>query len=352
MIRAWAAAVLLALAAVACSDDGSTAADAPDAPPLRMNEIQVLGSHNSYHAGVPAKLLELITTFDDATGKGLDYAHPPLREQLTEQGARQLELDVFADPDGGLYAERRGLSLVGEPTASGIPALEEPGFKVLHAADIDFESTCLTLIACLEEVHAWSDDHPTHLPVLVLLEAKLTPTADPAGLGFVDPPDFDTATFAALDAEIRSVFDDDDVVVPADVTDDGWPLLDDARGKVFFALDNDALASTYDGDLLFTAGTHFAKLNDPIGDAVRIRDALEQGLVVRTRADADTVQARANDTTMRDAALASGAQFVSTDYLVADPRLGPYQVSLPSGAAARCNPVTAPPTCDEDQLKE
>ena len=118
-----------------------------------------------------------------------------------------------------------------------------------------------------------------------------------------------------------------------------------ARGTVFFALDNDALASIYGGDLLFTADADFAKLNDPIGDAVRIRDALEQGLVVRTRADADTVQARANDTTMRDAALASGAQFVSTDYLVADPRFGPYEVSLPGGAVARCNPVTAPPAC-------
>ena len=67
-------------------------------------------------------------------------------------------------------------------------------------------------------------------------------------------------------------------------------------------------------------------------------------MLVRTRADADTVQARSNDTTMRDAALAGGAQFVSTDYEVPDPRFGPYVVRIPGGTPARCNPVTAPPT--------
>jgi hypothetical protein len=74
--------------------------------------------------------------------------------------------------------------------------------------------------------------------------------------------------------------------------------------------------------------------------------------MVRTRADADTVQARTNDTTMRDAALASGAQLVSTDYLTADTRFSTYRVRLPSGAVARCDPVVAPPACKDDQLGE
>src|SRR5688572_25458427 len=159
-MRTWAVAAALALAA-ACSGDADAPDDAaPEPSPIRMNEIQVLGSHNSYHAGMPPELLALVTQFDRTTGEGLDYAHPPLTEQLEEQGARQLELDIYPDPEGGLYAERRGLSLIGQPTASGIAALDEPGFKVLHAADIDFESTCLTLVACLEEIDAWSVDHP------------------------------------------------------------------------------------------------------------------------------------------------------------------------------------------------
>jgi hypothetical protein len=200
-------AVLALLVATACSggDDDPAAASIDDV--VRMNEIQVLGTHNSYRTGMAADLLELITAFDRGTGEGLDYAHPPLREQLAEQGARQFELDVYDDPDGGLYADRRGLELVGRPVESGLPELDAPGFKVLHSADIDFETSCLTFVACLEEVRAWSDDTPTHIPVLILVEAKEGMTLDPAGLGFVDPPDFDATTFERLDDEIRSVFD-------------------------------------------------------------------------------------------------------------------------------------------------
>jgi hypothetical protein len=338
-------AVTAACAADAAPKDGPAAT-----VPVHMNEIQVLGSHNSYHAGVPPKLLDVIRAFDAKSAESLDYSHPPLTEQLEDQGARQLELDVYADPDGGLYAERHGLALIGQPTASGLPELDRPGFKVLHAADLDFDSRCLTFVACLDEVRAWSQAHPTHLPVLIMVEAKYTPSPDPAHLGFVDPPDFDRATFAALDDEIRSVFHDDELVVPADVTRDGWPTLADARGTVWFALDNDDLAPVYGGDILFTAGNHFAKLNDPLHD--EIASALHDGLIVRTRADADTVQARTNDGSMRDAALVSGAQYISTDYLVADPRFPDYVVSLPGGAVGRCNPVTAPPSCRDDQLKE
>jgi hypothetical protein len=351
-MRRAVALVLLALVVAACSEEPEPVSGPGVIEPIHMNEIQTLGSHNSYHAGVHPDLLELLRAFDADTADSLDYSHPSLTEQLEGQGARQLELDVWADPDGGLYSERRGLALLDQPTASGLPDLDEPGFKVLHAADIDFESTCLTFVLCLDEVKAWSDDHPTHLPVLIMVEAKYTPTPDPAHLGFVDPPDFDAATFAALDEEIRSVFNDDDLVVPADVTADGWPALEEARGKVWFALDNDDLASAYRGDLLFTAGNHFAKLNDPVGDRERIASALRDGLIVRTRADADTIQARTNDTTTRKAAFASGAQYISTDYLVRDPRFPSYVVVLPGGVVARCNPVNAPPSCTEDRLKE
>ena len=52
-----------------------------------------------------------------------------------------------------------------------------------------------------------------------------------------------------------------------------------------------------------------------------------------------------DDTARRDAALASGAQWVSTDYPVPDYGVGfatPYFVEIPGGTVARCNPVNAP----------
>jgi hypothetical protein len=94
--------------------------------------------------------LELLRIFDTPeTADSLEYTALPLQEQF-DHGVRQIELDIFADPEGGLYATRRGLILVdGANPESGIPELDEPGFKVLHIQDIDFETHCLTFHACL-----------------------------------------------------------------------------------------------------------------------------------------------------------------------------------------------------------
>ena len=70
--------------------------------------------------------------------------------------------------------------------------------------------------------------------------------------------------------------------------------------------------------------------------------ALKAGLIVRTRADADTVEARTKDRTTQIAAFNSGAHYVSTDYMTPDVRLSSYEAHLPGGGVARVNPVTKP----------
>ena len=56
---------------------------------------------------------------------------------------------------------------------------------------------------------------------------------------------------------------------------------------------------------------------------------------------------------MRDAAIASGAQFVSTDYPVPDPDFGTgYMVAIPDGMPARCNPISAPPELHATRHRE
>ena len=62
--------------------------------------------------------------------------------------------------------------------------------------------------------------------------------------------------------------------------------------------------------------------------------------MVRTRADAETKEARANDLKRAKKALASGAQFVSTDFPKKVPRISEYEVVLPKGGVARVNPVS------------
>jgi hypothetical protein len=343
------------LALAACGDTPHAKPSSDDA--IRMNEIQVLGSHNSYHVGMSKDVFDLVHAFSATSADALDYHHPPLVEQLSKEGARQLEIDVYADPKGGLFSQRHIFKALGKPIASGIPELDAPGFKVQHEAEIDFESSCVTFVICAKQVKSWSDANPRHLPVMILVEAKSDPSPDPAKLGFVTPVPIGARELAALDDEIHSVFEDDELVRPGDVTDDGWPTVESARGKVWFALDNEDLADVYEGTTIFTskpgaATPGFVKLNDPVKDGDRIRALVRKGFIVRTRADADTVQARTNDTSMRDAALVSGAQIVSTDYLTADTRFSDYVVRLPGGAVARCDPVNAPKTCDDAQLRE
>lgn len=338
----------------------------------RMNQVQYLGTHNSYHVRARDDLFDLLLAFDPDLAATLDYSHIPLQEQFETQGIRQIELDIFDDPAGGLYANRPALTLVGEDPASGIPELDEPGLKVLHVQDIDFETTCYTFVSCLGEIKAWSDAHPNHLPIMVLVEAKDEAIPDPVDLGFVIPLPFDAAALNRIDEEVRSVFPPEQLIVPDDVRGDfatleaailtdGWPQLSQARGKIMFALDNGGdKRDTYivghtalEGRVLFTDSppgspeAAFMKRNDPLSSPGEIESLVQQGYMVRTRADADTVQARSGDTTQRDAALASGAHFISTDYPVPDPRFTDYQVRLPGEGIARCNPVS-PGNCVGD----
>jgi len=56
-------------------------------------------------------------------------------------------------------------------------------------------------------------------------------------------------------------------------------------------------------------------------------------------------EARRGDTSRRDAAFASGAQIVLTDFVKADPAIGPYRVSLADQPQARCGSVLGSEKC-------
>ncbi len=350
---------------------------------MRLNHVQVLGTHNSYHIEPRPALLALIASIDFQAAASMEYTHRPLDEQFGLLGIRQVELDVFADPDGSLFAVPIGPILVQGFPDPIKPELEAPGLKVLHIQDIDFETTCLTFVSCLQTIKAWSDANPGHLPLMVLVEAKddpliLPPGALPPG---VPPPavpvPFGAQELDGIDAEIRSVFSDDQLITPDDVRGDratleqavlkdGWPTLNESRGRLLFALDNtDAKRDVYlaghpslEGRVMFTSSppgspeSAFVKVNDPLGNEVFISELVAAGYIVRTRADADTVEARFDLTARRDAALASGAQFVSTDYPEPDPDFSGYFVEIAGGTNARCNPVLSPPSCDSSALED
>jgi hypothetical protein len=320
------------------------------AAPLRSNDISVIGTHNSYKLAMPAKTMAMVRAVDAKLADALDYAHRPLSEQL-DAGARQIELDVNYDPQGGYYAK-----------GSTDPALQRPGFKVLHIPGIDNASSCVLLTECLTILRRWSDAHPRHVPILLTVNAKDDLNAARGG---IDALPFDDAAWDALDAEIRSVLPVNKLIVPDQVQGKyptlrdavragNWPTLDKARGKFLFALDETpAKVAAYRGARASLEGRVFfintdedspaaayLTLNDPIAEGQRIARDVAAGYLVRTRADADTSEARVNDRRRREAALASGAQYVSTDYLWPDARFaGGYEARLPGGVVARCSPV-------------
>jgi len=79
---------------------------------------------------------------------------------------------------------------------------------------------------------------------------------------------------------------------------------------------------------------------------------VRQGYIVRARADENTIAARTNDTTRRDALLRSGAQMISTDYPLSEPsQWTRYSVGFADGLPARCNIINAPPACKSSLLE-
>ncbi|MBB4858350.1 hypothetical protein HNO88_001669 [Novosphingobium chloroacetimidivorans] len=335
-------------------------AAAPTAP-LKMNDITAVGTHNSYKLPMPAETMDALRKADPRAADALDYSHRPLAEQL-DRGARQLEIDVNYDPAGGHYAK-----------GSDNPDLLKPGFKVLHIPGIDNATQCTLLTQCLRSIKAWSDAHPGHVPILLMFNAK---DAKNGRAGGIDALPYDETAYDALDAEIRSVLPPDKLIVPDDVQGDyptlrdavlanNWPTLEEARGRFLFALDEPpAKVAVYRGKRKSLEGRVFfintdeaspaaayLTLNDPVADRARIAAAVKAGYLVRTRADADTAEARTNATGRRQAALASGAHYVSTDYLWPDPRLSGYHVPVRADAPARCNPVRRPAGCIDTRLE-
>lgn len=346
---------------------------------VRINEIQVIGSHNSYRLRTYGPILQAAMTIapllpGSLNPEGWDYTHLPLEEQFGDFKIRQIELDIYYDPDGGRFANRAGNVLASEPVESGIPELEEPGFKVLHVPDLDYMTNYYTLKHALETVKNWSEAHPKHLPIFILIEAKDQSIGSTIpGVNVTDVLEFDIQALADLDQEIRDVFGADlkDVITPDIVRGNhstlkeaiqvsGWPKIAEARGKVIFLLDNGGSVKnlylqghpSLSGRILFTDSgsdkpeSAFVKQNDAQGGS--IEQLVAEGFIVRTRADNNTQEARTGDIANREAAFSRGAQLISTDYYQPDPRYidddgwTDYSVQIPGGGVARLNPINSP----------
>lgn len=121
---------------------------------VQINQIQVIGSHNSYHAGFAPSERKYLETNHPKTLRSLDYRHAPLGAQLTGS-VRQIEIDVFNDPQGGKFAHPAIVKMVADAKLPADPdfdpahEMDKPGFKVMHVQDLDERATCHTFVLCL-----------------------------------------------------------------------------------------------------------------------------------------------------------------------------------------------------------
>ena len=295
---------------------------------LRVTHGQVLGTHNSYHIAPDPALVE-----------EWEYTHEPLDVQAGELGVRQFELDAWYNED-------------------------TEGVDVYHVPIVDDGTSCETLVGCLEVLRAWSEDNPAHFPLIVLIEPK----DEVAALAMTDRPDeLDEAVLAGWPREAMWTPDDqqgEHATLRESVLTDGWPLLGELRGKAIFVL-----LDSGDGLEAYTAGqttvagrplfplvdpdhdlAAFFLMDDPVGSAANIGEAVDAGFLVRTRADAGGPP-EDGSTERLEAAVASGAHCLSTDYPEAHEETG-YQAAVPGGVPVGCNPRTAPEDCTAEALED
>ena len=362
---------------------------------LKLNQLQVLGTHNSYAMPADRRVIDLASAsfggrledlikqlpesaralvreehpHDVSLAEGLSYDHPDLKTQLDE-GMRSLEIDVNPDPKGGAFIDPAGYRLLREKGVTDLlpfdkTDLDKPGYKVLHMPDVDFRSHCPTLQICLRQIRDWSDAHPRHVPLFIMLEAKVDDFALLPGGAETVP--FDAPLFDALDREIVTGLGREHLITPDDVRGayptlnkavraGNWPTLKQARGKMMvFMITASGASGTkayLEGHPSLAGRAAFLRANPGEdhaavlmydnaivrGDEIRARVA--EGYIIRARSDIETYEAKTNDMSRARAAFASGAQIVSTDFEHPGNSYGTdYVVRLPGGGVARCNPI-------------
>lgn len=307
---------------------------------LCLNDIQIIGSHNSYKVPIEEPLFQYIYEIDSISATSLQYGHVQFNEQLN-MGLRSLELDVFHDPHGGYYNQPKGLSILADlhlpqKEFDAERKLNEPGLKVFHIQDIDFRSHHLLFKDCLNTIKQWSKNNPGHTPIIILINAK-----DKIVDGLREPLPFTAKALDSIDMEIASIFTDDELITPdfvrgnndtleKAILKNGWPKLIDVKDRFLFVLDekpekNELYLMGHEGlkgRIMFVNSQEgrpesaFRVVNNPVEEFGYIQDLVKKGYMVRTRADEGTIDSRINDYSRFEKAKASGAQVISTDYYI------------------------------------
>lgn len=284
---------------------------------IPLHRIQVIGSHNSYKKAIHPKLYAYLMEKDPQV-QTLYYEHPSIETQLT-LGLRNLEIDIWKDDQGNKYAHPRGTAYSGQPY-EWTEAMAKPGYKIFHMPDIDYETHQPDFVQQLRALKTWSEQHPTHETVFITLELK-DDQKDSSTL-------FSQANIDEINTLITKELTSKHLITPKELTRNAdsiqWPTVEEGKGKFVWIIDNtDYRLDLFDSidlqDLTVFLNVPFTHpkagcmiLNNPYDPT--IPQLVEQGVIIRTRADDSTKQARTNDYSTFEQAKKSKAQIITTDY--------------------------------------
>ena len=194
--------------------------DLAAADEIRLDDIRVVATHNSYKQDIPSASAFLYGAI--GMGGRYGYSLPTLTEQLNT-GVRSFELDIYS--------------------SSSV----QGGFAVMHNSLVDGGSSASSLYLALSELKMWSDYNPKHVPVTVLIEPKTL-----GGMGYSA---LNSDDLLALDEMLAELFGAK-LYTPAQAlggyssfselrADNGYPFLSEMLGKFIFLLHDGSAAERY-----------------------------------------------------------------------------------------------------------
>lgn len=279
---------------------------------VKLNEIAILGTHNSYQRLATAETrfaMNIIDTiiFKKAGLDTFDFEMDTLTEQL-EMGVRNVEIDIETlDKDDKIE------------------------FKVTHNSIVDNASSAYDFTKALQEIKMWSDNNPEHIPIIIIVEPK----------SFVIEINGMKKFSLEYAKELDKIVGDtlgDSLLTPKDMLrgyasfkemreNDDWISLKEAQGKILVLLHDCDVTESYIAldesiktqkmfpmlryDDRNETYTSFILENDAWRAAERKAENIDEcNLIVRTRADVYPEYSDERYKVIEDC----GSQIITTDF--------------------------------------
>ena len=270
---------------------------------LKLNEIQVLATHNSFKAMPNMYISKFLELFWGQKTRNTQYGMPYLTDQL-DSGIRGLELDIT------MY----GNDII-----------------LMHDPLTDWRTNGPDFAMTLEEINIWSDQNSGHVPVHIMIQIRSTWSVFTHKFG-----SFERENLIQMEELLDEILGEK-IIRPGEIignnntlTDaimnDGWPMLNDSLGRFYFTIlfDDKHTKKEYidiDPDFKTQNCFVFTRLDDGIKDysAFILADCpFQEGLkeyvdanhILRTRVDVQF----SHPPERLKAAIELGSVILATDY--------------------------------------